>query len=231
MTDISEIQELLKPHGLIVRGVLEATDIERAPIIDGETDTRQLVLVGNAGSSMWASFSVSSEYGDALPHGLDRWSRRIGGDIARQLDGRALFPWEGPPYPPFLAWAKRVDQVFPSPVSMFIHSEYGLWHAYRFALALPGHCSGIIGAPDGDSPCLQCADQPCLDACPVDAFSADNYRVGRCLDYLEADEESDCRQLGCAARHACPVGRAFTYHQDHARFHMEAFVKSCLVKQ
>jgi len=226
MPELSVILELLKPHGLLLRGVLDAARIKQAPVIDNETDTRQLVLVGNAGSSIWSSFSSSPEYKDAAPHPLDRWSKRIGENIARQLEGRAIFPWEGPPYAPFLAWARKADQVFPSPVSMFVHGEYGLWHAYRFALALPRHYGGNVKTDDGDSPCLQCSDQPCLDTCPVAAFSANNYDVNQCFDYLASDAESDCRQLGCAARRACPVGRAFIYQPVHARFHMDAYVKS-----
>ena len=231
MTDLSELQHLLEAHGLIVLAALDASGIDAVPDIDHETKTCQLLLVGNAGSSIWPSFINSPEYGDALPDSLDRWSRRIGEQLALQCGGKAIFPWEGPPYPPFLAWAEMAEQLFPSPVSMFIHSEYGLWHAYRFALALPGQYESPANVQSHDSPCLSCSDQPCLDACPVDAFDGKQYAVHQCIDFLEADNQSACRQLGCGARRACPVGSSFIYAPDHARFHMDAFVKSSLVSR
>ena len=225
MPDILELLDLLEPHGLILRGILNEPEIVEVSAGEIGIHARQLVLAGNAGSAIWRPLTESAEYGDELPDPLDRWTRRIGEDIARKLGGQAIFPWQGPPYPPFLAWARKAEQVFPSPVSMFIHRHYGLWHAYRFALALPEPMTGIEQAMDEESPCIGCP-QPCLEACPVDAFGSDGYRVDECVDYLRADEKSDCREQGCAARRACPVGKAFTYNPEHARFHMDAFLNS-----
>ena len=229
ISDLSDLKELLKPHGLILRGVLAGSEVEEIHAAGDEFKARQLVLVGNAGSAIWRPFNESPEFSDALANPLDRWSRRIGEDIAGQLGGRVIFPWEGPPYPPFLAWARASGQVFPSPVSMFVHREYGLWHAYRFALALPGSLGGIEHVPPAVSPCITCP-QPCLAACPVDAFDSDGYQVDLCVDYLRADEKSACRERGCAARRVCPVGRAFSYEANHAQFHMAAFLKSRLLE-
>jgi hypothetical protein len=228
-SDISELAKLLEPHGLVMLAVLDGTGIEGLPAPGNESKTRQLLLVGNAGSSVWPAFTESPEYGDDLPDSLDRWSRRIAEQIAGRIGGTAIFPWEGPPYPPFLAWAGLGERVFSSPLSMFIHSEYGLWHAYRFALVLPGRHAGPEGVQSSASPCLSCTSQPCLDACPVDAFDGKTYAVHQCIDFLQADPHSACRQQGCGARRACPVGKSFTYLPDHARFHMDAFVKSTML--
>lgn len=232
MTDISELQHLLKTHGLIIGGVLNHDEIRQLEIGkllagDEEDNTRQLILIGNGGSEIWRSFVSSQEYLDTLDNPMDRWSRCIGEDLARRLNGRAIFPWEGPPYAPFLDWASKAGQVFPSPVSMFIHWEYGLWHAWRFALALSLPLSGYLPLSRELSPCEGCP-QPCLDACPVEAFSGAGYRVHDCVDYLQSDQKSACRETGCAARHACPVGSAYRYEAEHAQFHMAAFLKSRL---
>ncbi|RLA48819.1 MAG: hypothetical protein DRQ98_14395 [Gammaproteobacteria bacterium] len=109
---------------------------------------------------------------------------------------------------------------------MFIHAKFGLWHAYRFALALSEPQDGVPPETEFKSLCVECKDQPCLKACPVTAFTLNSYRVDRCMDYLLSDTETACRKLGCEARRACPVGREFTYLPVHARFHMDAFVKS-----
>lgn len=186
----------------------------------------QIVLIGNAGSSIWDIFCASAEFKDGLPHPMDRWSRRIGTELALETGAEVLFPFDGPPYPPVLDWARQAGQAFPSPVSMSIHGVYGLWHAYRFALLFRDALCGSASSPPLSNPCLDCAGRPCLSSCPVDAFSPGEYRLRDCVDYLAADARSDCRQTGCAARRACPFAAGFRYVKPHARFHMEAFLLS-----
>lgn len=184
------------------------------------------MLVGNAGSSLWPAFTRSPENGDGQPQPMDRWSRRIGTAVAVELGARVVFPFDGPPYPPVLNWAMRSGQAFPSPISMYIHGAFGLWHAYRFALLLPAQATGIASLDVAENPCLSCSRQPCLSACPVGAFTGDEYLVDNCVNYLAADEHSDCRQQGCKARTACPFAPGLQYRPRHARFHMEAFLAS-----
>jgi len=156
---------------------------------------------------------------------LDRWSRRVGDALAAALGGRSIFPFEGPPHPPFLSWAARTGKVVSSRLSLFIHERLGLWHAYRFALAIPKFNEQAIDRSVFESPCLKCKDMPCLDACPVDAFADQSYDADKCMDYLLSDATSACRNRGCAARRACPVGESFTYLQEHAKFHMDSYIK------
>ena len=145
MPDISVLRQLLEAHGLVVLG--EFSD---------------RLLVGNAGSAFWSCFERSPEFLDNQPHPLDRWSQRIGRSVAAELNARVVFPFQGPPYPPVLKWASESGQAFQSPISMYIHREYGLWHAYRFILVFPEPLSGLPPLPATESPCLSCPDQPCL---------------------------------------------------------------------
>lgn len=217
MPDISDISVLVKPHGLVVLGVF------------GESAANKesgLVLVGNAGSAMWTVFRRSVEFADGAPDPLDRWSRRVGKAVATELSASVIFPFDGPPYPTFLDWAQNTGQAFPSPLSMYIHRKYGLWHAYRFALRLAVTVTELQPGSVTASPCLSCTNQPCLDACPVDAFSSGVYRVDDCMDYLSATESSVCREKGCRARRACPVAIENQYQTEHAQFHMDAFLRS-----
>jgi hypothetical protein len=209
MTDILTINELVNLHGLVVLAGFDET-----------------VLVGNAGSSMWNYFTQSAEYGDDQPDAMDRWSRRIGEDVATAVNAHVVFPFEGPPYPPVLNWARQAGQAFPSPLSMYIHRQHGLWHAYRFALLFSEAPDVFPTEEIFTSPCQSCIDQPCLSACPVSAFSPGEYRVDDCLTYLGQDESSGCRQKGCLARRACPIAEQNQYVADHARFHMDAFLRS-----
>jgi len=222
----SRIHSLLHPLGLLLIGSLRLGQDDPVPDIAADPPARQLLLIGNGGSSFWPQFSRSGEFSDGLADPLDRWSRRVGNQVAQALQGRAIFPFDGPPYPPFLAWAGKSGNAVSSRLSLFIHEQYGLWHAYRFALALPEKLELSPVTSGFESPCLSCADKPCLEACPVNAFSGPEYRTDLCMDYLRGDGKSACRQLGCESRRACPVGKAFTYVPEQAKFHMDAFVRS-----
>jgi ferredoxin len=175
-------------------------------------------------SSLWPAFSTSPEYQDGLAHPLDRWSQRIGTEMAAGLGAQVLYPFVGPPFQPFIRWAMKAGNVNASALGMLIDREYGLWHAYRFALALPEPLEEQTSNEQAESPCLSCAAKPCLLACPVKAFSGVAYNVNVCVDYLAADDTASCNHGGCLARRACPVGETYHYQPDHARFHMQAFL-------
>jgi len=205
-----EIERLLEPYGLCVLGA------------DHE---EKRLLIGNAGSAMWLVFTANEEYSDGLPDPLDRWSRRVGEAVAGQLGARAVFPFDGPPYPPFLGWSLRSGRAFSSPLGMVIHEKHGLWHAYRFALEFDEALEQPSRQPGPVSPCLECREKPCLTACPVQAFRGGEYRVETCSGHLSAAEGQDCMQRGCAARRTCPVAPENQYDSgEHAAFHMRAFV-------
>ena len=69
-----------------------------------------------------------------------------------------------------------------------------------------------------------CAEQPCLAACPVGAFTVDGYDADSCRSYVRSRSEPVCAEVGCAARLACPVGTRARYGEDQMQFHMRAFV-------
>ena len=139
------------------------------------------------------------------------------------------FPSDGPPWFPFQQWARRAEPVAPSPLMLLLHPQYGLWHAYRFALVLPlldaGDAAALSEAAQTSATdvCARCVDQPCLQACPVGAFTGTLYRVDECASHLHAPAGEGCMQSGCLARRACPVGPELRYQPEHAAFHMAAF--------
>lgn len=216
---------VLEDYGLLLIGSFALTKEDVVAGVTGNWPARTLLMIGNGGSSIWPFFRGSPEYADGQPDPLDRWSRRVGNRIARDASGIAIFPFEGPPHQPFLSWADKTGLAVSSRLSLYIHKTFGLWHAYRFALVVPGESGQSSNRGTYSSPCLSCEEKPCLAACPVNAFAGKSYRVEPCIDYLIADSTSRCRELGCEARRACPIGKAFTYLPEHAKFHMEAFVK------
>ncbi len=140
-------------HGLLLRGGFIASGQEQAPAVRAgrvRGAAKYLLLFGNAGASMWAAFKRSAEYREQRPHPLDRWSARLGGALAAEFSARAVLPFAGPPYPPFLAWAKRAEGLHNSQLGMLMHPRFGLWHAYRFALvfAAPQHSASRQSSAD-----------------------------------------------------------------------------------
>lgn len=220
---LAAIRAAVARHGLIPRGgfVVEADD--GVPDIAENVAAKYLLLFGNTGSSLWEAFSRSAEYRDHRPDPLNRWSERIGRELAAAFSARALFPFGGPPYRPFLRWAKKAENLQNSRLGMLIHPQFGLWHAYRFALALDAPLAGAPSAA-AEGICRRCRLQPCLRACPVNAFGEAGYDVESCFRYLQSNPESKCMAEGCQARVACPEGAAYRYAAPHAAFHMRAFV-------
>jgi ferredoxin-like protein FixX len=224
------INHLAQSHGLVVRGGFTVEEDDRVPEIQPGVAASELVLFGNAGSSLWEKFSASAEYSDGLEDPLNRWSERIGKQIAREVSGLALFPFGGPPYQPFIRWASKAESLNSSKLGILIHPRYGLWHAYRFAVALPEPESFLpteetTRVAETDI-CEKCIEQPCLKTCPVDAFTVSGYKVAACYGFLTDNPQSDCRKTTCQARLSCPEGKNFHYQQQHAQFHMDAFINS-----
>ncbi len=218
-----EIADALSEHGLFLRGGFRPGPDDSVPNLPDRSPAAALLMVGNAGPDMWRAFSAAPEAGDGGRDPLDRWSRRVIGGLAHALGGAAHFPSEGPPYRPFARWAERADAVAESPLGILIHPDFGLWHAYRGAIAL----AEPVALPARDTrprPCDSCTERPCLAACPVAAFGPAGYDVPACVAHISGAAGRDCLELGCRARRACPVGRSYLYDPAQAEFHMTAFL-------
>jgi len=214
----------LRDHGLYLRGVtrLDPRELEDYGFSAGQP---ALALVGNVGSSYWPAFSESPEYDDGAGDPLDRWSRRIAETIAAEFAVRPVYPFEGPPYYPFQQWAGRAEALEQSPIGVMMHAEFGLWHSYRFAL-LGSEFEADSASDSAPSPCIDCADKPCLQRCPVDAFDGNGYDVEACAGYLRQTPLAECHALGCLARYACPVAPGLRYLPEQGRFHLQAFLRA-----
>ena len=215
----------IEAEGLASRGAFHVVADDAVPRFGDGTRAATLVLVGNAGPGMWAAFAASEEVNDGAPDALDRWSRRIVSRLAHALDAAAYFPFGDPPYRPFIRWAQRAGPVYPSPIGPMVHPDYGLWHAYRGALAFRERLE-LPPRDERTSPCESCIERPCLSVCPVRAFSASGYDVERCTAHIASRADAQCLGEGCLARHACPIGRDAAYGAPQAAFHMRAFLAS-----
>ena len=178
-----------------------------------------LVLLG-AGKDFWTMLQRAPEFGADDP--VDRYSERALNDLASQYGATPRFPFGGPPYEPFIAWAKASGRAWSSPTGMLVHDTAGLMISYRGALQI----DGLLPLPDppAQSPCTTCDDRPCTDACPVGALSGSApYDVPACHAFLDTDAGRDCMEQGCKARRACPVSQSFARDPGQSAHHMRSF--------
>lgn len=212
--DPARIAARAAPHHLAVMGGFHA-----APGDDLPPGTRTLVLLGPQEPGFWAHVTATPEFTDGAPDPLDRWSRRVIGQIADDLGAQALFPFGGPPFQPFYRWALRSGRAWASPVRLLVQDVAGLFISYRGALALREE---IALPPPGPAPCMGCA-QPCRDACPAGALNAAGYDLAACHAFLDTAPGQDCRARGCAVRRACPVSHSYGRLAEQSAFHMRQF--------
>ena len=109
--NIDRIEDAARAAGLIVVGALHPED--------GGT----IVLLGPDEPAFWATFKASAEMSDGQEDPLDRWSKRVIGGLASQFGAEAVFPSDGPPYPPFLSWALESGRCWTSPVNLLVHDK------------------------------------------------------------------------------------------------------------
>jgi len=211
LRDFEQLQERLLISGLRVLHSGPPTEGWPAP----PHAIQSVLIIGHAGSEFWQHFKASPEFGDARPNPLDRWSRRV---IQAAAPGLAFAsPNDGPPYAPLHALCAG-GSLFPSPLGMMAHAEFGLWTAVRGLLlceeTMPASAAAKLPAPS--------VFEACFAACPVSAFSTDGYDATACARYLDTNQDADCWG-GCLARKACTLGASHAYEPSHARFYMDAF--------
>lgn len=182
--------------------------------------TRSLLLLSPHEPAFWPAFTASAEWLDGQANPMDSWSARVIGGWAQELGAQALFPFGGPPFSPFLSWARASGRVFTSPVGMLVAPGMGLLTSFRGALALS---RAVEVPPPVPSPCDGCA-APCLTRCPVSALGTlRGYDVPACKAHLRTAGEA-CLEGGCLARRACPAGAAHGRMAAHSAYHMRHFL-------
>lgn len=208
---LDRIERRLALHGLMVSGI--------APLDpkDGFGKNGSALLISPDEPAFWDIYKTSTEASDNRPDPMDRWSKRVLMGLAADTQARAIFPSDGPPYPPFFTWALRSGSFWSSPISLLVHETAGLFTSFRGALLI----EDSFETATHQSPCTTCA-APCKTACPVEAF-ASGYDVDACKTNLRFGDAANCLSQGCNARRACPVGQNRRIPEQSA-FHMESFL-------
>lgn len=203
---LKQIAQRIDPLGLFVMGAFNQ-------------DEGAIVLLG-AADTFWSVFTKAPEYCDDIANPIDRWSKRHINALAFEHGGTAIFPSDGPPYAPFIAWALKSGRFWQSPTGMMVHDTAGLMISIRGAVRLPLSVQTQLS----ENPCDTCAEQPCATACPVNALSLTAmYDVPTCKAYLDTPAGDSCMTGGCHVRTACPVSQSFNRDPAQSAFHMRAF--------
>ncbi|AZB62514.1 ferredoxin [Cereibacter sphaeroides] len=181
--------------------------------------TQSLLLLGPREPGFWPHLTAQPEWQDGRPDPVDRWSERVIARLAHEIGALPVFPFGGPPWWPFYGWALRTGRAFASPVRLIVHDEAGLFFSCRGALALRERLEPARGV----SPCTDCANRPCLTACPVGALGAGGYDVPACHAFLESPDGTSCLDRGCAVRRACPRSQGHARMEIQSAYHMRQF--------
>lgn len=192
-----------------------AAEAHLTPLGGLHDNGRTIVLLGPKEPGFWDHVTTHSDF--VRPDPLDHWSKTVITALARNLGAAAVFPFGGPPYHPFVAWALQSGEAWQSPVGLLVHKDVGLLVSFRGALIFDGKLP--LPTPS-ENPCDRCALEPCLSACPVDAIGAEGYDVPRCKDHIDIDPV--CR-AGCRVRLSCPISQSYRRDPAQTAFHMEAF--------
>lgn len=219
---------MLDRSGLVCFGGLELAANECAKGSEALIGKRAL-LIGNAGHDMWRVFLNSPEFNDGYCNPMNRWTKRVLDEMAGSLGVRVVYPFDEP-YWPFQRLAQKAAGVKPSPLGVLIHSEFGLWHAYRGLIIFEeiqefeSQIKTITHQVESlNHPCDSCLEKHCLSACPVGAFTGDRLDVRSCFTHLDSGKDPNCMQFGCRARCACPIAKEHQYDGAQMKFHMKSY--------
>ncbi len=210
---LKQIRAAALDHGLDVYGAFH-------PDKNDFSQAASIILLGPS-AQFWTVFTASNIFQDKQSDPIDRWSIQVISNIAIELGARPIFPFNGPPYAPFLQWARASGRAWNSPVGMLVHELTGLMVSYRGALAFDTRLD--LPVQTYENPCDSCDTKPCLTACPVNALAPDGYDVPACHAYLDTKAGNNCLTKGCIVRRACPASVGAHRLAEQLALHMRAF--------
>jgi len=179
-------------------------------------DYRRLVLIGHGGRRMWETLQGSrTETADPI----DRYSIYLTQQfIHNYLDDppiRWLYP-DSPHIAPLQQLGESAGWCSPSPLGSGISPHYGVWFAYRAAFLTDADLP-VISEQPAHSPCDNCLEKPCINACPTGAVKLESTDIGTCAAH-RLGVNSRCADR-CLARMACPVHPEHRYTLEQIQYH------------
>lgn len=216
---LAAFQQALARRALDLVGVVAVADARPLLLGGGEdplAGAGAVVVVASGGRGFWAA--LARRPGEEHP--IDRAGQEAIEGALPHLPGGRLLPVEARDRFDLRRLGALAGLGVVSPhLQLLIHPEFGPWVSVRglVAVADPLPTTG----PLAYDPCGPCA-RPCLDACPVGAYSrAAPFDVRRCATHRLASDgpappPAPCADR-CRARDACVVGPAHRYGDAEMR--------------
>lgn len=211
----------LGQHGLNLFAVLAYSDLTESIRTGVQTAAEKIsaaarmILIGNSGTAFWDKLT---ERGLSGADPVDHYSKELALRFAKEylnVPSELLFPFSTAL--PLQQLGKLAGWHHDSPLGVGIHSEYGLWFAYRAVLLVDAELP-LCRVPERVSPCTQCTTKPCLHACPAKALEYPALPdMKRCHDW-RLQHNSPCAYT-CLARLACPVAPQMRYSEAQLQYH------------
>ncbi len=176
----------------------------------------RVVLIGMGGDSLWSI--INQEYiGVSDP--LDECSIYAAKEVSKIYwdDPNITILYPGNHIVPLQKLGELAGWSYPSPLGIGIHPKYGTWFAYRAAFLIDTPLQ-VTKPESHPSPCENCVDKPCINACPAGALdSKRDINLRKCIGQ-RLSESSDCATR-CHSRMACPVGLDTRYSSKQIEYH------------
>lgn len=174
---------------------------------------RQLILIGNAGKTLWRAVQQAEAAADDP---IDEFSMRAVRQwfAANCGDRHHVLIYPGECSVGLQSLGALAGWHHASPFMVGIMAHWGSWFGYRVALLADSRLAPTtpLQAP---SPCDDCARRVCVSACPAGAMDGGAFVLDTCLAYRRR-ADSRCRAT-CIARLACPVGAEHRYDEAQIR--------------
>ncbi len=226
---IHKIKELIEQHGLVSSSFAynDLPNSAKQKLRDAcntHFDNCYILLLANAGGAFWEAMTSRERDNARVGNNpVDNFSVAIAKKIIaageQTQDAQILYPGYSVP---LIKLGELSGWSTPSPLGLGLHPEYGPWFAYRALIKSTEPLQPIQNLQHiakASSPCLSCADTPCVSACPASATSKDKvFDIDRCVSQRLATDSS-CKTQ-CHARNACPVGQAYRYSEQQREYHM-----------
>ena len=174
---------------------------------------RQLILIGHAGKTLWASVKAAglvSEHpiDEFSIHTVEQWFSTHFPDSSHDI----VYPGDIPVGLQTLG--KIAGWHHPSPLMIGIQEEWGTWFAYRVVLMADTNLEPTRPIRN-ESPCERCRDKVCIANCPAGALAGGTFSLDKCVTYRK-EASSRCKTT-CVARISCPVGSDHRYCDEQIR--------------
>jgi hypothetical protein len=206
------LEAALRDAGLDLTARLPAEDYDACvpPAWRASADCQSVLVVGNAGGTLWRQFSRTGG------RSLDRHVH----DVLRRLAPEAFATYserrQGRPLP-LVALAERAGLGRPGRIGLLLHPTYGPWISLR-AVVYSDKPAAPPPALEFD-PCTDCP-APCATACRGGVIAQDFDGEG-CFRTKLTDR--GCR-VACDARAACVIGPEHAFPPDavahHSKLHL-----------